>query len=791
MLAMIRHPVAGKIMRTTRGRVEVVIFDDKGKNLTDARVAIEAHGNSARKKHVLRYDEGLRCYAASDVPPGDYLLTAEASPRYASDRRKIRIRSTGLRTIMVLGASGLPYIYRGAVKTPFQPQRDLFAVVLARDDSPVAVERVLKIAEKHNLTPDTLGDRLRHHGIHLLRFASGTNERTRKRVITELLGIRGVKTAGSLVHVDNEGISILTNELIVRFQDRVTGKEIGRITRQFKLKKLRKLIVADRLFLFRVAGSVPDETLHMLTSLTENPLVAYAEPNLISTGYGDATTPAAAFDTITPSDLLFPMQWHLAKIRCPEAWKLIHETSPDHAMGSPETVIAVVDWGIDVRNPDFAGKVSNGKSKVVQSFDFHHMTVRNRARSHGHGTCCAGLATALPNNGGGCGAAGNCRLMAIRRPEGIMASETAYSDMYLWIGGFDPRSTTPGFPKRVRRGADVISSSFGHAAGMPISGLMNDTFDFLTSHGRDDRGTLLFFSTGNSYPQEFTLSRPWAAHERTFAVTASTLANDGICEIRARESNCGSAAAVIDFCAPTASYLGAPYDPPRSYAIVTTADRMSSDQDRNLQPNAPSRPNARSALATAVERGAAKFKLAGDPGFAIGQFVVIGLGEDIRAEFNRIKAVADHAVELEEPLKNDHGRGASIVAGAAWSLHTFSGTSCATALAAGVGALLLSADPELTFEQARDFLRESARKIDISNTDLAGIWRDASGIAFGAPGYAGPSYSRWYGFGRLDAFAAIEAALRRRKSKARRNLRNAVRTVAPETHDADNPHRNS
>jgi subtilisin family serine protease len=749
-------------MTPTRGLVQVVIFDDKGKNLTDARVAIEPQGNPGRDKHVLDYDEGLRCYMAPDIAPGDYLLTAEASPQYASDQRGVQVQPTGLRTIMVLGAPGLPFIYRGAVKTPFQPH-DLFAVVLAGEDSPEAVERILAIAEARNLIPDKLGDRLRHHGIHVLRFAPRTSEKIRKQTINALLDIRGVKTGGPLVHLDNESISILANELIVRFQDNVTDKQINRIARQFKLRKLRKLIVADRAFLFRVPGPITYEILPVAEKLAKNHLVAYAEPNLISTARGDAAS-GAAFDPTNPSDLLFPMQWHLPEIRCPEAWRLIHDTSPDHAMGSPDIIIAVVDWGIDVHNPDFAGKVSNGKRKVVRSFDFHHMTARSRARSHGHGTCCAGVATALPNNGGVCGVAGNCRLMAIRRPEGGMASETAYSDMYLWVGGFDPRSTTAGFPQRIRRGADVISNSFGHAAGMPISGLMKDTFDFLTARGRNGRGTLLFFSTGNSYPQEFTLIRPWAAHDRTFAVTASTLANDGICEIRARESNCGSAAAVIDFCAPSASHLGAPYDPPRSYAIVTTADRMSSDPDPLLQPNAPSRPDARTILTRAVERGAAQLEIADNLGFAVGQFVVIGLAGSVRPEFNRIKVVADRGIEFEDPLSNDHPRGASVAAGPAWSLHTFSGTSCATALAAGVSALLLSANPRLTFEEARDILRDTAQKIDASNSDPVGIWRDVSGIASGAPGYAGPSYSRWYGFGRLDAFAAVEAAPRGRNS---------------------------
>jgi hypothetical protein len=63
------------------------------------------------------------------------------------------------------------------------------------------------------------------------------------------------------------------------------------------------------------------------------------------------------------------------------------------------------------------------------------MIADNRRRTHGHGTRCAGVATALSGIDGVCGVAGNCRLMAIRRPEGEAAREIAYADMYLSIAG--------------------------------------------------------------------------------------------------------------------------------------------------------------------------------------------------------------------------------------------------------------------------------------------------------------------------------------------------------------------
>jgi len=79
---------------------------------------------------------------------------------------------------------------------------------------------------------------------------------------------------------------------------------------------------------------------------------------------------------------------------------------------------------------------------------------------------------------------------------------------------------------------------------------------------------------------------------------------------------------------------------------------------------------------------------------------------------------------------------------------SFGGTSSATPLTAGVAALLLSMDPNLTWSEVRDIFRNTAVKIDFSNTDPVGQWRDTDG-----DGVA--DYSNWYGFGRIDAAKAV------------------------------------
>ncbi len=82
----------------------------------------------------------------------------------------------------------------------------------------------------------------------------------------------------------------------------------------------------------------------------------------------------------------------------------------------------------------------------------------------------------------------------------------------------------------------------------------------------------------------------------------------------------------------------------------------------------------------------------------------------------------------------------------------FGGTSSATPLAAGVAALMLSANPSLAWHDVADLMKGTAEKIDV------------------ARGRYVKGYSIRYGHGRVDAARAVAAAaaFRRQKAKGRR-----------------------
>lgn len=118
---------------------------------------------------------------------------------------------------------------------------------------------------------------------------------------------------------------------------------------------------------------------------------------------------------------------------------------------------------------------------------------------------------------------------------------------------------------------------------------------------------------------------------------------------------------------------------------------------------------------------------------------------------------------------------------------SFGGTSSATPLVAGIAALTISANPELTALEVVSILKQTASK-DLSlegyprtppaNFDPDPTW-DVSPIApfdrgdFTNTSGADGTWSPWFGHGRVDAQKAVAEALRKRGPSARETFRKA------------------
>lgn len=123
----------------------------------------------------------------------------------------------------------------------------------------------------------------------------------------------------------------------------------------------------------------------------------------------------------TPNDPRWPDMWHFTKINAHLAW--------DVSFGSTNTVIAVIDTGINPAHEDLAGNLwsngdevpgngidddANGYVDDTYGYDFAYNDATPND-IHGHGTSCSGIAAAVQDNGlGMTGVAPRARIMTLK-----------------------------------------------------------------------------------------------------------------------------------------------------------------------------------------------------------------------------------------------------------------------------------------------------------------------------------------------------------------------------------------
>lgn len=170
----------------------------------------------------------------------------------------------------------------------------------------------------------------------------------------------------------------------------------------------------------------------------------------------------------TPNDTYFNRQWFLqpgnaAGIKVGEAWDLV--------TGDGSVLIAIMDTGIDWSHPDIGANVrvnpgetaangldddDNGYIDDLRGWDFGnhdadarpHTTLEQGLDVGFHGTHCAGIASAVTNNGAGVAGAGyHCNLIPLK----IVNTASEFTDAAI----------TEAFLYAIDNGVDVISMSFG------------------------------------------------------------------------------------------------------------------------------------------------------------------------------------------------------------------------------------------------------------------------------------------------------------------------------------------
>jgi len=357
-----------------------------------------------------------------------------------------------------------------------------------------------------------LDEREFRRGLRIVHLRDGLDPEALLAKVRGLTDSPLVNAASPVFTTDGEDETLLTDTFIVSFQRDATDREIDALNRAYdvevvKVKEYRYDIPSR--YLLHALGASTLETLNVTNGYYEDPLTRYAVPNFLRTNI---------FLQTEPDDTYYPEQWHLEQIDAPLAW--------DTESGDASITVAVLDMGVDHDHEDIEGNRwqntaevngtagvdddSNGYIDDFYGWDFF-MDDGDPSDSsgYGHGTCCAGLAAAVANNGiGVAGVAWEGRLMALEITDALASHDDELADAidYAW-----------------ENGADILSCSWGWSPLEP-SGVVNSALHNARLYGRGGLGSVLVFAAGNEGNDDPALRYP--ANQAQVIAVGATQTND-------------------------------------------------------------------------------------------------------------------------------------------------------------------------------------------------------------------------------------------------------------------------
>jgi subtilisin family serine protease len=736
-------------------QLEVLVIDKDDQVVKNVVVTAEALDGG--KLSLAEYDPAREVYFFNELRMGFYNLSARHDG-FLHQEKRVQVHPKPTQELYMLIPAETAYTFSNGLRVAYVSHPELLGVVLSRRPGVElpdleTLKKLLKDLELRSPDLDVLdaGD---SNNLPVATEVPGVFVVHRHLESpfkeTALKGLREtpfIEAAGPIFRRDEKSLTLFTNRLMVRFLPEVTRDEVKQLINTAELKLIEEMSFAPNLFLLEASASTGEEINDKAEQLITSGRIEYAEPAIFE---------IAEEDKIRPNDFLWDGCWDRKQARIDEAWEYLRvEVCADNTFGSANIIIAVVDNGVASTkegvplNDDFNGRVSNGESKTYKLFDFINMVPHNAdpAPSIGnndsaHGTSCAGVALANANDEiGVAGAAPNTRLLGLIYPK----TDPEKYRMFLWAAGIPVKTGDPKFPDKLDKGANIFTTSIGFRKGYILPGTVRDLLDQLTNRGRDGKGAIAIFAAGNEGISN-RIHRPWGFYEKSLCCAASTLTQAG--EMRASYSNFGH----VDWCMPSSTAVkSVAHRPPLSYGIWTSSIPGKG--------TVPSIPKVRTELVSCATSGAGKIFpvktvknfeldtriLVGKPGLPGSETTVITGTPNIRNNTFKVQGI-----------DFDHKAGEPVFGGPCNHRDNFAGTSAATPLSAGVCALVLTANPDLTWVEAREILRETAGKIDFGNTDPRGQWLDRQGNP--ATSIDNAFFSQFYGHGRLDAFEAVKAA---------------------------------
>jgi len=345
------------------------------------------------------------------------------------------------------------------------------------------------------------------------------------------------------------------DEILVKYKTE-RSQSIGDLESRHKLRKINFF---DFIHVYHYKVD-PGQKKAILDRLNADMYVAYAEPNY------------SVYPLEIPNDPRFSEQWGLTKISAPQAWDVVRANNGFDDLNG--VTVAVIDTGVDYTHPEFErvfwpamwlnmGEYPWGNNGLDDDGngwvdDIYGIDAYNNdgdpMDDAGHGTHCAGIIGAVPNNS--LGVSGVCW----SPPQGTCGANIMALKFLPSSGTGSTAGAITCINYAIQNGAKVLSNSWG---GGGYSQALYDTIAvcrqnnilFIAAAGNDTQNT----DAAPEYPASYNL-------DNIISVAASD-ANDALASF----SNYGPTS--VDLAAPGVSILstipGAAYNTKSGTSMAT------------------------------------------------------------------------------------------------------------------------------------------------------------------------------------------------------------------------------
>ncbi|EJL74346.1 S8 family peptidase [Chryseobacterium populi] len=257
----------------------------------------------------------------------------------------------------------------------------------------------------------------------------------------------------------------MTDQVLVRLKKGMEIKNLSDTFKRLDIQTVKKDEYIEREFVLTINPRNKYDALDVANQLYETGAFEFCEPNFL------------VLNAINTVDPYYSKQWNLqntgqipgstagADIKASQTWCITK---------GENIIVAVLDEGVDLTQPDLQGRLVTGFDETGQG--------SNGAPSgnDAHGTACAGIIAAnADNNIGVTGIAPNAKIMPVR---------IGYDGMV------DISAASAGFTHAAASGAEIISCSW--QLGSSSQYLQNAINNALNT-GRNTKGCIVLFAAGN------------------------------------------------------------------------------------------------------------------------------------------------------------------------------------------------------------------------------------------------------------------------------------------------------